>query len=199
MSCISFARYRLNCVGLASITTVACASSVCPKQPRATAPTQVAAVSPPTTAHAPCPTVTPAAPPPSREILTAFDCFSSIEIKRAQSLRHWQGGGPEGAAWNIDTMPIQCSVRVDAPCDGTLHLQLFGNAQPFKRQTRSLRQGSTSLEIEVPAKQWVSAAESWGLAYETLVLAIAGVLVCADGPEQHRFADAFVAGFASGE
>jgi hypothetical protein len=94
---------------------------------------------------------------------------------------------------------MHCSVRIQSPCDGTIHAQLFGNARVFAQQVRAVPAGPTAWDIDVPLKPWTAALSSPKLPFQTLLLAVGGILVCSNASDQYPFADAFMAGFASGE
>lgn len=138
-------------------------------------------------------------PPGTESALVGFDCYSSIETKREESLRQWGGGGPFGAAWNVDGVALICSVHIESPCEGMIRVQLFGNSRSLGRETREIGQGATDWDIDVAGEEWTDATTDVGLMYETMVLAIGGVVTCNDGSLQYPFADAFIAGFSRGE
>lgn len=132
-------------------------------------------------------------------IVTSFDCHSTAEHKRDESLREWASGGPFGAAWNIEGWPLECETRLEAPCDATMHVQLFANARSLKAETRIVKRGSATWRVELPAERWSAALESQDLIFQTLALTLAGVLVCEADGEHLPFADAFIAGVSGGE
>ncbi len=132
-------------------------------------------------------------------VLVDFDCYSTIETKREESLRQWGGGGPFGAAWNVDGVALICSVQVESPCEGTIHVQLHGNSRLLGRDTREIGQGPSHWDVDVAGEEWTDATTDVGLTYETMVMAIGGVVTCDDGLGHYPFADAFIAGFSGGE
>ncbi len=138
-------------------------------------------------------------PPATESVLVDFDCYAAIETKREESLREWGGGGPFGAAWNVDGVALICSVHVESPCGGTVHVQLFGNARSLGRDTREIARGATDWDVDVAGEEWTDATTDIGLTYETMVLAIGGVVTCNEGSLHYPFADAFIAGFSAGE
>jgi hypothetical protein len=129
-----------------------------------------------------------------------FDCFSKKENKSGTSLRDWNGGGPNGAAWNIDGAPLACRITLDAPCTGSTELQIFGNKCSLGKATFHVIAGTSKTEVEILTRLWERAAESGKLNFATLLISVGGILVCR---EEHTniypFADAFIAGFAAGE
>lgn len=208
-------RYRLVWIGIAALSVMGCFGhhaaapapsaerTPCEKGPAQTGQlpqtvVQSTTVEPPETPKA----SNAQAPTTSNEdrILTSFDCFSAMEGKRDGSLRAWHSGGPSGAAWNIDGEPIICTLGWESPCNGVVHFELFGNAHAFeKSSSRTLLAGRSQWNIEIAARKWAAAMNSFELAYETLVLAVGGILVCNEDYDQHPFADAFIMGTASGE
>lgn len=147
------------------------------------------------------PTTTPtaAAPAAPGSIVIGFDCRSTAEYKRDESLREWASGGPFGAAWNIEGWPLECETRLEAPCDATMHVRLFANARPLKAETRIVKRGAIEWRVEMPAERWSDALESQDLVFQTLAFTLAGVLVCEADGEHLPFADAFIAGVSGGE
>lgn len=85
------------------------------------------------------------------------------------------------------------------PCDATLHLQLFANARVLKAETLLVKHGTVEWRVEIPDERWSPALNSQGLVFQTLVLTLAGVLVCEADGEHLPFADAFIAGISGGE
>lgn len=181
-----------GCATSGAPTQVPCSASVAATgspSPSAVAPSPRVACEAPETAE----------PPAADAVRVAFDCYSSIETKRGQSLREWNGGGPFGAAWNIDGAALICSVHVESPCQGTAHVEVYGNSRSLGRDARELVQGATDWDVNVAGELWTDATTDVGLTYETMVMAIGGVVICNDGTLHHPFADAFMAGFSGGE
>jgi hypothetical protein len=129
-----------------------------------------------------------------------FDCTSTLEHKRGISLRGWDSGGPNGAAWNIYDAALVCAVALEVPCVGRTTLRIFGNTRELAKRTSTLTEGVNELEVRLPFPQWDRAALNDGTPYATLLLSLGGVVLCDTDPsEQYPFADAFLAGFAGGE
>ncbi|MGC4068286.1 MAG: hypothetical protein QM784_27280 [Polyangiaceae bacterium] len=132
--------------------------------------------------------------------VTHFDCTSALEHKRGLSLRSWDSGGPNGAAWNVYDAALICTVTLDAPCVGRARFRLFGNSRELAKRTSPLTYGVNELEVRLPFPEWARAALNDGTPYDTLLLSLGGVVHCDTDPsEQYPFADAFLAGFAGGE
>jgi hypothetical protein len=138
--------------------------------------------------------------PAPKARVASFDCVSKKENKNGTSLRDWNGGGPSGAAWNIDGAPLACRITLDAPCTGNTELQVFGNKTSLGKAVFLVIQGTSKAAIEIPSRLWERAAESGNLNFGTLLLSVGGILVCHDDPTNiYPFADAFIAGFTGGE
>ena len=132
--------------------------------------------------------------------VVAFDCFSKKENKCDTSLREWNGGGPSGAAWNIDGAPLTCRITLDAPCTGSTELQIFGNQASLANAVFRVIEGTSKTEVEIPSRLWKRAAASGKLNFATLLISVGGILVCDENLANiYPFADAFLAGFAAGE
>jgi len=147
-------------------------------------------------------------PPPisakNSEIIKAkvayFDCFANKDPDQVCSLRNWQGGGPNGAAWNIDGAPLECKLTLEAPCSGTAGVRLFGYKSLLAKWTLKAAEGTSTTNVEIPSRLWERSAESSPWVYSTLLLSVVGVLVCTEEPATtYPFADAFIAGFTGGE
>lgn len=131
----------------------------------------------------------------------SFDCFPADADKRTQSLRHWAAGGPEGAAWNVDSSALVCEVSLEAPCGGVVALRVLGGRKQLLERSWSVSNGANRLSFEVRSEAWVPAVEPSAAPYGLLLLSLGGLLSCKDASTTGRylFADAFLAGFASGE
>ena len=87
--------------------------------------------------------------------ILSFDCTSTDEMKRGESLRARRSGGPEGAAWNWYGSDLLCTIVLRGTCDGTAKAVLMFRREPVARATAALsRQATVSAEIRVPAKVW---------------------------------------------
>jgi hypothetical protein len=137
---------------------------------------------------------------PQKAKVVAFDCFSKKENKSGTSLRDWNGGGPSGAAWNIDGAPLTCRITLDSPCTGSTELQIFGNRTSLANTVFRVVEGTSETEVEIPSRLWEQAAESGKLNFATLLISVGGILVChEDLTNIFPLADAFFAGFTAGE
>jgi len=135
-----------------------------------------------------------------RARVVSFNCFSKKEDKSGTSLRDWNGGGPSGAAWNIDGAPLACTITLNAPCTGSTELQVFGNKTSLDKVVFRVTEGTSKTEVEIPSRLWERAAESGNLNFGTLLISVGGILVCdEDLSNIYPFADAFIAGFTGGE
>ena len=134
--------------------------------------------------------------------IESFDCTSTEEMKRGQSLRAQHSGGPEGATWNWYGADLLCTVVVRGECDGTGSAVLKIGPKPVGRATLTLaRQATASAELRVPAKVWERALQHRKrLIYETLPLHIRVDARCKgdDGPPE-TWSDSFVGRFSGGE
>ncbi|MEN9580969.1 MAG: hypothetical protein RJA70_3978, partial [Pseudomonadota bacterium] len=92
-----------------------------------------------------------------RAQLVSFDCFSADSDKRTQSLRQWSSGGPDGAAWNIDSAALVCELSLRAPCGGVAQLRVLGNRAPLFSQEWPVSVGTNQLTFEVPSNTWTTA------------------------------------------
>jgi hypothetical protein len=194
---------RVGCLVVVQGCATSCATNGAPTQvPCSVSVVTTGSPSPSAVAASPlvaCEAPETAEPPGAEAARIEFDCHSSIDTKRGQSLREWSGGGPFGAAWNIDGASLICSVHLESPCEGTVHIELYGNSRPLGRDTRELEQGPTDWDVDVASELWTDTTTNVGLTYETMVLAVGGVIICNDGTLHHPFADAFIAGFSRGE
>lgn len=130
----------------------------------------------------------------------SFDCFSKKENKSGTSLRDWNGGGPSGAAWNIDGAPLTCRITLDVPCTGVTELQIYGNRSSLGSAVLRVIEGTSKAEVEIPSHLWERAAESRKFNFATLLISVGGILVChEDLNDIYPFADTFIAGFTAGE
>ena len=150
----------------------------------------------------------PDSPPPKPKVrgdpgalAVGFDCFSTWEDKRDESLRAWHLGGPDGSGWNVEGAPLRCELKFEAPCAGTAKLRVLGNTKQLTKREVSVKVGDNVLEWQVPTKIWERALENSEQPYSVLALAVSGFLTCpSEGTIlQYHFADAFMAGFSGGE
>lgn len=168
--------------------------SPCPVAPSA---------SPPSAAESPNPSrlSEPAAPRREQALVEGFDCFSTLEEKRTESLRAWASGGPDGAAWNVDGAPLRCELRLRAPCAGAVTLRLLGNSKQLAKREAELAAGQNELDLRLPSPAWEKALEASPGPFSALLISISGFVSCSadSGGERLHFADAFLAGFSGGE
>jgi len=136
--------------------------------------------------------------------IDSFDCTTTDEMKRGESLRARHSGGPEGATWNWYGADLLCTVVVRGDCDGAGSAVLKLRRKPVARAAMTLsRQATTNLELRVPPKVWERALDRRkNLVYETLALSVRVDARCADGmsafsPE--TWFDAFMGAFSGGE
>jgi len=130
-----------------------------------------------------------------------FDCFAWADEKGEQSLRKWQSGGPNGAAWNADGAPLRCVISLRVPCAGSTVLSVFGNQHALASQTWRLKPGTNELTLQLAARRWEAALSKGARPQSLLALSVSGLVNCED-PELgggYPFIDALLAGFASGE
>jgi hypothetical protein len=141
------------------------------------------------------------APKRERAVVEAFDCFSTLEEKRTESLRGWASGGPDGAAWNVEGAPLRCELKLSAPCAGAVALRVLGNTKQLAKREATLAVGESTFEMLLPSAGWEKALEASPGAYSALLISISGVVSCStdDGGAHLAFADAFMAGFSGGE
>ncbi len=170
----------------------------CTAVPSAPAPAVAAS------AVAVAPSPPPAEPDVPRDpaaLAVAFDCFSTLEEKRAESLGAWHSGGPDGSAWNVEGAPLRCELKFKAPCAGSATLWVLGNTKQLTKRDAAVKVGDNVLEWQLPAKIWDHALEGTTEPYSVLLLAVGGFLTCPlDGTvDRYHFADAFMAGFSGGE
>ncbi len=167
----------------------------CPVVPAASVP---AAVVPPSKAE---PSAETTRSKREQVRVEAFDCFSTLEEKRTDSLRGWASGGPDGAAWNVEGAPLRCELKLNAPCAGTVALRVLGNTKPIAKREAVLAADENTLEMRLPSAAWEKALEASAGPYSVLLISISGLLTCStdSGDERFHFADAFVAGFSGGE
>jgi len=130
-----------------------------------------------------------------------FDCFSTLEEKRTESLRAWHSGGPDGSAWNAGGAPLRCELKLRAPCAGTATLRVLGNTKQLAKREVAVGVGKNVLDWQLPSKAWEPALESSAAPFNVLLISLGGFLTCASdgGGERYHFADAFLAGFSGGE
>ncbi len=147
------------------------------------------------------PLTVPAAQQRDHVLVEAFDCFSTFEEKRTESLRAWASGGPDGAAWNVEGAPLRCELVLSAPCAGAAALRALGNTKLLAKHQAGLVAGKNTLEVVLPAAAWEKALEASPGPYSVLLISVSGFLSCATdaGGERFHFVDAFLAGFSGGE
>jgi hypothetical protein len=141
------------------------------------------------------------APKRERAVVEAFDCFSTLEEKRSESLRAWASGGPDGAAWNVEGAPLRCELKLTTPCTGAVTLRVLGNTKRLAQRAAALTVGANTLELALPSPAWEKAVEASPAPYSALLISVSGVVSCStdDGGAHLAFADAFMAGFSGGE
>jgi hypothetical protein len=178
--------------------------------PRPTAPAPPPAAPAP---QAPRPAPQPSRPPqpaarstkpsPAAGWIQIFDCSSTDEMKKGESLRAWRSAGPEGATWNWYGSDLVCTVVVEADCNGKggADLRLGRRRAPVARGTIALTRGQTTkLALRVPAKTWERALEHPKKAiYAKLTVALQITARCSGGGPVRRWSDSFVGGFSGGE
>jgi hypothetical protein len=189
---------------LAVAATLAGCAAPRPAAPPPT-PAPPAAPAPPPApkpARPPQPTRPPTKPSPAAGWIQIFDCSSTDEMKKGESLRAWRSGGPEGATWNWYGSDLICTVVVEADCNGKgrADLRLGRRKAPVARGSIALSRGQTTkLALRVPAKTWERSLEKPRKAvYAKLTVAVQITANCSGGPVR-RWSDSFVGGFASGE
>ena len=163
-------------------------------------------MSPPPAATAAATPVTATAVPEESSRIVGFDCTSALEEHAGISLREWNAGGPMGAAWNWQGGGLACTVRVRAACGGVGVVRLFAGTADAGSARLSLTKGETApAEILVKERTWTRALSRASATepYQTVLFTARIDATCAgegDTPAYPwRDADAFVAGFATGE
>ncbi len=135
-----------------------------------------------------------------RARVSTFDCVSALADKTEQSLRAWKSGGPSGAAWNITGAPLLCRLELEAPCAGTVQLRLRGNHVRLHESMWAVKVGNNAIEVAVAPALWEGAVQSGSFSFDLLPVSVGDLLLCTDDEGlTYPFADAFVAGLASGE
>jgi len=191
----------------ASVATALAACATAPSARPAPQPTPKAAqgAQPAPQPARPAPQPTRPATRPSRQAgwIQIFDCSSTDEMKRGESLRAWRSGGPEGAAWNWYGSDLVCRVVVDADCDGKARavLKLGRSRAIVARGSLALARGQAAkLALRVPAKTWQRALERPKKAiYQKLAVAVQVSARCKGGGPERHWSDSFVGGFSGGE
>jgi hypothetical protein len=136
--------------------------------------------------------------------IQSFDCTSSDETKRGESLRARKSGGPDGATWNWYGADLLCAVVVRGACDGTARIALDLGRKTAARAavTLSPRDPSTQ-ELRVSARAWQRALQRRReVVYETLPLRVRVDAKCSDGARHGSagtWSDNFVGAFSGGE
>jgi hypothetical protein len=186
---------------LALVVATGCGAS---REPATAAPPPVAAPLSSTVAPRTADDVT-ASTQHERVVVETFDCFSTHEEKRTQSLRRWASGGPDGAAWNVEGAPLRCVLGLRVTCAGTAAVRVAGNERSLSERTVALAAGENLVDFELPAQAWEGALATAHLTspgpYEVLLLSVSGFVACPAevGVAHQPFADAFLAGFSGGE
>lgn len=135
-----------------------------------------------------------------RARIESFDCSSSSEDKRGETLRSWKNGGPAGATWNWYGHDVICDARVAIPCAGEVFVRFFsGNAAPRTEKVVVTTPGDHGWRFVVPWTEWEPQLRGSDVGpYETLLLRAEIEGVC-ESHETYLTSDAFLAGFAGGE
>ena len=155
--------------------------------------------------------------------VTVFDCMKhnvfpgeappTGPIPANASIRSWNGGGPNGANWNVQD--LRCFVRAVTPCTrGKVILTLRVGHYTVAERVVAPSKGSADFELIVPEAAWERGYDSspkaapLKLPFKTAAFRAQVALVCEAPtkvqPADWRFTsaaaeDVFVAGFASGE
>lgn len=180
----------------------------CAPAPRPAPPPAPAAAPPaprpaPPPARPPQPTRPPTKPSAAAGWIQIFDCSSTDDTKKGESLRAWRSAGPEGATWNWYGSDLVCTVVVAGDCDGKgrADLRLGRKRAPVARGNIALSRGETTkLALRVPAKTWERALErSKKAIYAKLTVGVQITARCGGGGPVRRWSDSFVGGFSGGE
>ncbi len=136
--------------------------------------------------------------------IQSFDCTSTDEVKRGESLRARHSGGPEGATWNWYGADLLCTVVVRGACDGPAQVALDLGRKPSARAALTLSSGAaTTAELRVPAKVWQRALQRRrDVVYESLPLGVRVDAKCADRTgawHPQTWSDSFIGAFSGGE
>jgi hypothetical protein len=135
--------------------------------------------------------------PPVDLRLTSLDCVSALKDS-SESLRLWRGGGPAGAAWNIDGGDLVCSVDVAMSCSNAEVSVLF-SAPPAAPVKGRFVEGTTRVQAIIPGAAWTSMPFDERAPFETVLIEAHASQLCPDSGEWRFATDSFVAGVARGE
>lgn len=145
------------------------------------------------------------APPPPLDVvppaavlrLTSLDCASALKDS-SESLRLWRGGGPAGAAWNIDGGDLVCRVDV-APSCSNAEVSVVFSAPPAAPVMGRLVESTTRVQAVIPGAAWTSTRFDERAPFETVLIEAHASQYCPDSGEWSFATDSFVAGVARGE
>jgi len=150
----------------------------------------------------------------------AFDCerqqsFPGVPpqsglVAPGAGIRGWQGGGPEGANWNVDD--LRCTIRVKTTCTrGDVDIALRVGRAKVAEKKAAIGGPHVDVEIVVPLKKWKGNFDDQKPArrrFDTAVFRAFAILSCM-APFDANWKDSdytdvtdedmFVAGFAYGE
>src|SRR4029079_4040622 len=133
--------------------------------------------------------------------IQSFDCTSTDEVKRGESLRNRRSGGPEGATWNWYGSDLLCTGVVRGGCGGTAKRALdLGRKRAAQAEVPVSSREATTSELRVPASVWQRALQRpKDRVYETLRLRLRVDASCASGAhvlERQTWSDGFTGAFS---
>jgi hypothetical protein len=134
-------------------------------------------------------------------------------IPARTGIRSWNGGGPNGANWNVQD--LRCAIRIATTCSqGRIMLTLRVGQQIVAEREAAVSKGAADFEVLLPEATWERGYDSpptaaaLELPFKTAAFRAQAALVCERpvkaSPADWRFTsvateETFVAGFASGE
>lgn len=129
--------------------------------------------------------------------LASLDCVSALKDP-SESLRWWRGGGPAGAAWNIDGSDLICSVVVVPACRNA-EVSVRFSAPPGAAVEGRLTDGATRADGVIAGSTWTSTAIDARAPFETVLIEAHASAYCPDSGLWSFATDSFVGGVARGE
>jgi hypothetical protein len=192
---------------LGSVALSGCGAAPASREPPVTAAREIS--EPCASAHS---EASPATPPPVSPAPPAlgilrFDCNRPDD---GQSLRGFNGGGPDGSAWNWYGSDFDCSVTVRLDCEARIRVIVrVGERGRMRAETTSAAGSELTTKLVIPWELWEAELEQGDSAidtvpYETLlfVARVDGLCLPTEQEPSGRFfywTDSFLGGFSGGE